>query len=73
MSFDDLSNLKAILLVKLARYRYALKFLQMTRSVILYLVSLISGRVLKQLKNFELNESNLVMMFNIDQYFIFND
>jgi hypothetical protein len=70
MSFDDLGNLKAILLVKLARY--ALKFLQMTHSVI-YLVSLISGRILKQLKNFELNEFNLVMMFNIDQYYIFND
>jgi hypothetical protein len=71
MSFDELSNLKAILAVKLAWY--ALKFLQMTNYLISYLVSLISGRILKQLKNFVLTEFNLFMMFNIDQYFIFND
>jgi hypothetical protein len=63
VSFDDLSNLKAILLLKLAWY--AVNVLQMTHSVISYLVFLISGRILKQLKNVVFFEFNLVI-FNID-------
>jgi hypothetical protein len=68
MSFDELSNLKAILLAELLAFLANDPFCD-----IIFSFSNFRNKLLKQLKNFVLIEFNLVMMFNIDQYFVFND